>query len=154
MNLFATFPDPAASVIGLADRHVVKMVLETAQILSTILGGPYKPTHANHPSVRWAAADPRNLSWTLDHGLALLNEYHLRYGKVHACAAVYDALTPRIAVTPEPPASFVYVGPEEYASGDVHASYRAYLAAKYATWGDKARWTKRERPGWAMGGAP
>ena len=51
MNIFYLDPDPVAAAQMQCDKHVVKMALETAQILSTVLGGPYKPTHAKHPSV-------------------------------------------------------------------------------------------------------
>ena len=49
MNIFVVDTYPVLAARALCDRHVVKMVLETAQILSTISGGPYRPTHQNHP---------------------------------------------------------------------------------------------------------
>ena len=60
------------------------MCLETAQILCTVLGGPYKPTHRNHPCVLWVAAAKGHLWWTLRHWEALCDEYTARYGRVHA----------------------------------------------------------------------
>lgn len=165
MNIFATSPDPVACAAALADRHVVKMTVETAQILSTVLhlrgeatAGLYQPTHPNHPTVRWAAATREALGWTLDHGLALLNEYHWRYPKpagapAHKSSTVYDILTGLIAGGAGQPASFVFVGPEMFGGADVHLAYRDYLGAKYVEWtlrGLDPRWTDRELPAWLV----
>ena len=68
MNIFVVDIDPSKAAQSLCDKHVVKMVLETAQILSTISGGPYRPTHANHPCVLWAGATKRNYLWLVEHG--------------------------------------------------------------------------------------
>ena len=61
MNLFYTYEDPQAAAQMQCDKHVVKMILETAQMLSTahrLSETPqapfvYKVTHANHPSSKW-----------------------------------------------------------------------------------------------------
>lgn len=163
MNIFATSPDPVASAVALADQHVIKMVVETAQILSTVLhlrsqatAGLYQPTHPTNPTVLWAAASPEALGWTLDHGLALLNEYRWRYPKpaeapAHKSAAVYDTLAGLIAGGAGQPTSFVFVGPEMFSNADIHLAYRDYLGAKYVEWelrGRDPRWTRREMPGW------
>jgi len=75
------------------DVHVVKMVLETAQILCTVhhIHGngeavPYKPTHPRHPSVLWAAESKAHYDWLQHLGHHLCDEYALRYkGRRHAC---------------------------------------------------------------------
>lgn len=59
MNIFALDDDPALAARALHDRHIVKMALETAQILCTVAHGlglpaPYKPPHKNHPCTVWA----------------------------------------------------------------------------------------------------
>jgi hypothetical protein len=97
---------------SLVDRHVVKMIIETAQLLSTahrILDGVerteltangrkikrfalpdsresvmYKSTHANHPSAVWARETNANYNWLYEHLLALGDEYTHRYGKQHS----------------------------------------------------------------------
>ena len=70
------------------DKHVVKMVLETAQMLSTAarkrgfeLG--YKSAYPKHPMTRWISESSNNYSWAIKHGLALGTEYQLRYHRVH-----------------------------------------------------------------------
>lgn len=147
MNIFRPHPDPTDSARSLADRHVIKMALESTQLLSTITGGPYRPTHANHPCTLWAGASRANAAWLLAHGRALCDEYARRFGRVHGCAAVLDAID--LSRVPETaPTAPVYVGPD--LGGDtVEERYRRCLAAKYASWGPAARWTGAVRPGWA-----
>jgi len=61
MNLFVPSPEIRPSVEALDDKRVVKMVLETAQLLSTAIRilDPettlpiYKMTHKNHPVSVW-----------------------------------------------------------------------------------------------------
>jgi hypothetical protein len=79
------------------DKHVVKMILETAQLLYTahwILDGgtnlpadAYKKTHANHPCAIWARESIANYQWLADLGWFLCKEYQYRYGehKQHKC---------------------------------------------------------------------
>ena len=105
MNIFVTDPCPIQSARNLPDKHIVKMPLETCQMLSIIYsdwyygvgklyksdGTPYRTAHGafrNHPCTQWAAANQHNLSWLIVHGLALCTEYTYRYHKVHTCHAV------------------------------------------------------------------
>lgn len=95
MNIFFLDIDPLACAIYHCDKHVVKMPLETAQILSTVLWqkglrGIYRETHKNHPVVKWAGASYQNYSYTLDLGFELCFEFKCRYGKEHACLRVID----------------------------------------------------------------
>ena len=102
MNIFVTDPDPVQSARNLPDKHIVKMPLETCQMLSIIYsdwyygvgklyksdGTPYRTTHGafrKHPCTIWAADSQYNLAWLICHGLSLCQEYTLRYDKVHAC---------------------------------------------------------------------
>ena len=102
MNIFVTDSCPIQSARNLPDKHIVKMPLETCQMLSIIYsdwyygvgklyksdGTPYRTSHGafrNHPCTQWAAANQYNLSWLIVHGIALCNEYTARYDKVHTC---------------------------------------------------------------------
>ena len=102
MNIFVTDISPIRSAQNLPDKHVVKMPLETCQMLAIIYsdwyygvgklhrtnGIPYATTAGafrNHPCTQWAAANQYNLAWLIVHGLALCAEYTERYDKVHAC---------------------------------------------------------------------
>jgi len=82
---------PLAAVMH-CDSHVVKMSLETAQILCTVhhIHGngenvPYKSTHIHHPSVIWAAESKVQYMWLQNLGVYLCREYYVRYGRRHAC---------------------------------------------------------------------
>ena len=105
MNIFVTDPSPIQSARNLPDKHIVKMPLETCQMLSIIYsdwyygvgklyksdGKPYRTAHGafrNHPCTQWAAANQYNLAWLIRHGYALCAEYTARYGKVHTCLDV------------------------------------------------------------------
>lgn len=90
MNIFYLSHDPVKAAQLQYNKHVVKMILETAQLLCTAhheLGSsidiPYKATHKNHPSAIWVRSSAENYMWAYEHMLALGNEYTRRYGKHH-----------------------------------------------------------------------
>jgi hypothetical protein len=91
MNIFYLSEDPVKAASFFYNKHVVKMILESAQLLCTahlISDGPnanvpYKATHKNHPSAIWARESVSNYIWLYDHMIALGNEYTRRYGKKH-----------------------------------------------------------------------
>ena len=91
MNLFYLHPDPTVAAQMQCDKHVVKMLLETAQMLCTAhheVDGSrapkrlYKSAYKNHPSTRWVRADAYHYEWAYKHFAALCDEYTYRYGKV------------------------------------------------------------------------
>jgi hypothetical protein len=112
MNIFYVDSDPVIAAQSLVDKHVIKMILETAQLLSTahrVLDGEeyvgksksgrkakrwslgdardytlYSATHINHPSAVWCRQSVENYLWLADHLFALGNEYTHRYGKRHS----------------------------------------------------------------------
>ena len=109
MNIFYIHSDPYIAAKAMTNKHVVKMILESAQLLSTAhlaLDGVhkvgvsktgrkqvqyehplkdvlYKSTHLNHPSSVWCRLTSANYKWLYDHFVALCNEYTDRYGKIH-----------------------------------------------------------------------
>ena len=88
MNIFYLSRCPKTAAKMQCDKHVVKMPLETAQLLSTAhneFGGdaPYKTTHKNHPSAIWARSGLHQYKWLYEHFQALSDEYTRRYGRVH-----------------------------------------------------------------------
>jgi len=147
MNIFVLDTNPITAAQMQCDKHVVKMVLETAQILSTITGGPYKPTHANHPCTLWAKASQCNFNWLVRHGLALCAEYSARYNKRHKSQNVIKQIEYSFDVTRLPIAmtEFVQCMPDEYKDKDPVIAYRKYYhsKAKFAAW-------KTEPPYWWM----
>lgn len=126
MNIFALDQDPKVAAEMQVDRHVVKMILETAQLLCTahrILDGKpfagktktgrnvkrwempdaqddmrlYSATHINHPSAVWCRQTSGNYEWLYRHFQALCLEYNHRYGKYHKCQGL---LWDRLSVCP------------------------------------------------------
>ena len=103
MNIFVTDDSPYKSAAVLPDKHIVKMPLETCQMLSIVAsdkwghgygtlpkkdGTPYatdKGAFRNHPCTKWANETVANARWLLEHGVALCDEYYNRYGKNHTC---------------------------------------------------------------------
>jgi len=108
MNIFALSPDPTIAAQFNCDKHVVKMILELSQVLSTahrVLDGKltdglspkgrkqkqyvhpnellYKATHINHPSAKYCRDSKEQYRWAVEHLNALCSEYTYRYGNVH-----------------------------------------------------------------------
>ena len=91
MNIFYLDSRPHVAAKDHCDKHVVKMILESAQMLCTAhreLDGDvpdvfYKSTHKNHPSTIWARSKAGNYRWLYDLFVSLCDEYTYRYGKVH-----------------------------------------------------------------------
>ena len=94
MNIFVLDRDPVIAAQLLCDAHVVKMILESCQLLSTHdtlthrvadTSSMYKVTHSNHPC-RVCLTNEGNRVWLKYHLNALLQEYTFRYGKIHKCS--------------------------------------------------------------------
>lgn len=95
MNIFFLSPSPVFSAKLMCDKHVVKMIVESAQMLSTahrVLNKElpsewdkvlYKATHVNHPCNVWIRQNTSNYAWLYKHFLALGEEYEKRYNKIH-----------------------------------------------------------------------
>ena len=102
MNLFFLHDDARQAARLQSDVHVVKMILETMQMLCTAVSfcmtpivfpiNLYKPTHVNHPSTKWIRHSTENFLWALAHGHELCLEYTKRYHKIHKCQPMYESL--------------------------------------------------------------
>ena len=178
MNIFYLNNDPKICAEMHLDKHVVKMILEYAQLLSTahrVLDGTvstrlsksgrkqqyypladerdnflYSATHVNHPSAVWVRYSYENYEWLYKLFIALLDEYTHRYGKIHACARLRDIL----AQAPEK----IPVGLRETeptpAMPDDCKIVNDSLASYHKYYNEKkthfARWTKRSVPEWYL----
>ena len=151
MNIFVLDLNASLAAEYQCDRHVVKMLLESCQLLSAVknkLGysTKYKLTHANHPCTLWAGESKDNYLWLLDHSRALYQEYTKRYYKIHKCQELVDgelSNTPtellNTGLTP-----FAQAMPDQYrVIGDPVTAYRNYYL------GEKARFAK-----WKLGNTP
>jgi hypothetical protein len=128
MNIFYLDSDPVKAAQVQYNKHVVKMILESAQMLCTahhhyteLLAQddsyiPYKKAHYNHPSTIWCRENSEQYLWLYNHMIALGNEYTKRYNKIHLtitkCADILQA-TPAgipLGTFEEPPQCM----PEQY----------------------------------------
>ena len=157
MNIFVLHRDPVIAAQMAADRHVIKMVIESAQMLSAVLiqngrPAPYKLTHQHHPCTIWAGKSAHNYAWLWHHGLALCEEYTYRYGKTHKTEQHFHAALrhvptlPRIGVT-----EFALAMPEEFRDPNPVIAYRKfYIGAKahFCTWKERSEplWFTLKQP--------
>jgi hypothetical protein len=96
MNIFILDDCPDKAAIQQLDKHVVKMPLETAQMLCSALvrhgceDTPYKAAYRKHPCTIWAGDTRANFLWLIKHGVALSQEYTARYGRRHKSQDVIE----------------------------------------------------------------
>jgi len=136
MNIFYLHKNPYKAATYFYDKHKVKMILESAQMLCTahhVYGNgdnvPYKKAHVNHPSTIWARTSKSNYYWLYEHMLGIGKVYTKRYGKYHlSIEKCRDALAfapvgmPELGFT-EPPQCM----PDEYkVEGDSISAYWNY----------------------------
>ena len=148
MNIFFLDKDHKIAAQMQCDKHVVKMILETAQMLSTAARAQghdigYKTAYPNHPMTLWVNESPHNYAWAIIHAFELCKEYTKRYNKIHKTKKVihdlYEICNGDYAKMTEPPKCM----PDEYKCDDYVQSYRNYYV------GDKkrfARYTNRGTP--------
>ena len=151
MNIFILDEDPTLSVIYHTDKHIVKMPIESTQILCTVLHNThqapdwaYKPTHKSHPCVQWASESIDNWRWLRNYTILLGNEYTYRYDKQHKSITIAQWLPEpdikSIGLTP-----FAKCVPEEFKSLPVVEAYREYF--KHCKNHIK-QYTRRPTPDW------
>jgi hypothetical protein len=175
MNVFYLHKDPATCAQMHCDKHVVKMIIEYAQLLSTahrVLDGEeyvdktannrrikrwrlpdereqllYKASHINHPDNIWLRQSHCNYQWVNQLFLRLCEEYEHRYGRVHETARkLYGKLT-----TPPKniPTGFMTEPPQAMPYTckmlDPIDAYRRYYIREKAPF---CKWTKRDIPEW------
>lgn len=152
MNIFILDNDLEKCARYHSDKHVIKMILESTQMLCTVLHqngleAPYRPTHFHHPCTLWAGESLANWKWLKKLTLKLNDEYKYRYRhKVdHKSAAAAKSLPlppiPDIGLT-----EFAQAVPEIYrVPGDAVRAYRKFYLAEKASF---ATWTRRSIPEW------
>ena len=156
MNIFFLDKTPSFSARYLCDKHVPKMLLESAQMLSTAvqkytdrIEELYKPAYPNHPMTIWVGDNRDNFTWALGNALWINNEYEYRFKKKHKSFNVIqniidfelDAHLPEGDITTPPQCM-----PDEYRDKNYVTAYRRYYNTdkKYF-----AKWEKgRSCPEW------
>ena len=154
MNIFVLDNDPVECAKLHVDKHVVKMILEHAQmictthhVVGTMVDIPYKQTHTNHPCNKWLRDSVENYMWLYNMTEALNNEYKYRFNHNvnHKSFDVIQSLPipdlPDIEMT-----RFARAMPDECKiDNDVVASYRNYYNTSKQ---NILKWTKRQTPSW------
>ena len=149
MNIFVLDTNPSEAARLHLDKHVVKMPLETAQMLSSISGGPYKVTHKNHPCTVWARQTKGNYHWLVQLGFALCKEYSHRYSKRHKCQDVIEKLKHAPDFIPDGDRTpFAQAMPDECKRDDAVEAYKEYYRKHKQ---HIATWTKRDVPDFMRG---
>lgn len=175
MNIFTLSDDTKQAAIWHIDKHCVKMIAESCQILSTahryldghetiILNSNNrkikhyklnddrefnlpKATHINHPCCIWTRETEGNYQWLYSLFCELCKEYTYRYGKIHA----YE--TKCLSLLRNSPynikngnrTNFVQAMPEKYKNTDAITAYRQYYINEKSAF---ASWKSREKPFW------
>ena len=158
MNIFYFDECPIKSARAQPDKMLVKMPLETAQMLCTAHReldgneyadeqGLYKRAYWNHPCTIWARESSANYFWLYKHFLALGREYTFRYGKIHKSV---DKLSRALFKQPDNISrigmtTLAQAMPDEYKDDDPIVAYRDYVIHEkhYAKWEqgrDKPEW--------------
>lgn len=175
MNIFYLDHDPSIAAVYHCDKHVVKMIIEYCQLLSTahrLLDGEvytelsdngrrikrwklsddresilYKASHINHPSAIWVRQSAENYGWLVSLLENLLAEYTHRYGKHHAS----ERLLWSLKFKPKKIATSKFTEPPqampEYCKipGNSVAAYQNYYLKEKVRF---AKWTNRNCPSW------
>lgn len=164
MNIFALDFDSRIAAQMHYDKHVLKMIVEYAQLLSTylhvkeyeIIKPIYKATHINHPSNKWLRESPANYLWLLELAKSLVNEYEFRYpGKEHKtkqiifnCEHIFFENVSILEATSCPMTPFAKAMPNEFKTFNSVDSYRRYYINDKAK--KKMIFTKRKPPEWLI----
>lgn len=161
MNIFVLDLQPRAAAQAHMDKHVVKMILEYAQLLCAahhLVGEPlscmYKLTHANHPCTKWVCMSAANYRWLYALFCELGREYTHRYGKVHKSV---QKLSRTLVVLPTSMRNdahlqsydvenFALAMPDEYK--DLKSAVQSYRAYYMGAKRKLASWTNRNQPEW------
>jgi hypothetical protein len=162
---------PEISAKMMCDKHVIKMILESCQLLSTahhVLDGDVvvvdtgkrkyktsictrknicKATMINHPCTIWARETRANYLWLWKHAYSLCKEYTARYGKIHAMESMLmDGLfNPPSNIKKGKLTPFAQAMPEQYKDSNAVIAYRKYYINEKARF---AKWKNSSGPEW------
>ena len=164
MNRFLINYTPDLIAADLCDKHVVKMPLEEAQMLCTVVRkynneyadehGLYRAVHQKHPCTLWAMETQANYSFAYSLYTSMLCEYHHRYGKWHGAGKHSEALhrgikyIPAGGLTPHPQcfSGLDHLKTDEYWPIEAYRAFYVVDKMKFA------RYNKgRDMPYWMKG---
>lgn len=172
MNIFVLDTNPAIAASYHCDQHLHKMILESAQMLSTVARfysphwddklyiGYYKPTHYNHPCTEWLRQDKRNCAWLVNL-CRILDSERLSAANcdIHASMHVVNLFETDFLWAPDyrDPDNFVFAGPLQISIRpdlNVVQKYRKYYRLKNQQWIRDGKgpmtWKNRTMPEWMI----
>ncbi|WP_353272780.1 pyrimidine dimer DNA glycosylase/endonuclease V [Wolbachia endosymbiont (group A) of Urophora cardui] len=169
MNIFILDENPVIAAQMLCDKHIVKMPLETAQLLSSVFSMalkapnpfvsitnqnievPYKLTHKNHPCSLWARQSKGNFYWLIGYGKELCKEYTWRYKRKHKSEEVInlcDSNKDLLIFQSTSMQAFIQALPDRYKCTNPVKAYREYYLHEKMRF---AKWEKgRKAPDWII----
>ena len=146
MNIFHLHKDPKTCAEYHCDKHVVKMILETAQMLSTAYhrhfdNGTelYKTAFPKHPMTIWVGNSGANFFWTIQLLDQLIYQYTVRYKKVHTTIRISNLFHSKYKYWHDLTGDFTtppQCMPEQYKHKDYITAYKQYYI------GEKKRFAK------------
>lgn len=156
MNIFLLEQEPAARARAAYDCHLHWLAKEAAQLLSNAclqagMPAPYRLAQPHHPLSRWVCSSRAAYLFTLEHGMALLDEYAYRVG--HRSTRMDEVFGQLQDAPPLPDLPLdeypvcrlgepvVYVSLEEAVE-----LYRTYYRTKRSML--QAHYTRRDAPAW------
>ncbi len=157
MNIFAIESDKYGKIDWVRSAEsqdnyrVVKMILESCQILCTVLNeqgleAPYRSFNPRHPSCLWAAESSANFENLTLHCFALIGEYAERFNKDHKCVKVLEKIVDLYDPCRFPdsePTPLRMAMPDCFKSKNIVESYRKYYASK-----PRIRYPEDKVPSW------
>lgn len=152
MNIFILDGDPYMAAIYHSDMHINKMILESAQMLCSVMSArgyetPYKSTHKNHPCTLWVGMSRSNAAWVCMLAEGLNREAQARYNKDadHKSWGVIRDMIPLLDTLPDYGLTpFAQAMPEEYKNEENPVqAYRNYYHSK-----PKMQWRHSFAPYW------
>ena len=179
MNIFVLDQDPKQAAKYMCDKHIVKMILESCQLLSTahrvldgtkveaittknrkytryIMNGDletflYKSTMINHPCTIWCRETSINYKWLATHNIQLLEEYYDRYQKIHASEKLSHWLYENFPqnIKYDHLTDFPLAMPDYCKVGNAVSSYRKYYIEEKERF---AKWKNGNIPDWFISG--
>lgn len=163
MNIFVLDKNPYIAARDLCDKHIIKMIVESAQMLANCFtlerlaaddcprnfnGNPRSHGYRNHPCTRWAMESSANMDWLIKNAIGMCEEKVKRYGGGHFSESFIrwcdlnrnDSIVPlgkltdfAIAISPTSLCREVE-GFDDLSAVEKYRLYYIYDKAKFATW--------------------
>lgn len=161
MNIFALSQCPEQSALWLDDVRKTKMILESAQMLSTAIRvldpdtdlPVYRIAHLNHPCSIWARQSRANFRWLIEH----MTHMWTQKSRPHKSAGLlpyfrqfaFNAKFPQEELTLFANcARNLERGVDFSGVDDVHDAYKMYMRERWKENTIKLSWVWGEKPHW------